>query len=366
MPPDDTPERELESLRESERRLRAIIEAEPECVKVLAPDGMLLEMNPSGLAMIEAERLTDVLGQSVLSIVAPAYREVFAELTARVLAGETGELEFEIVGLRGTRRWLETHMVPLRDPSGTITAALGITRDISERKRAESALRASQERLRSLAHRLQEVREQERARIARDIHDGIAQTLTALKLDLRWIRDTLNGERPDLASKLDDMTEAVGLTIQDMRRMSTELRPEVLDHLGLAAAIEWAGREFQRRTGIGCRLRAGIHDVALERDAATGLFRIFQEALANVARHAGAASVTITLREQPGAVVLELWDDGRGITEQQRAGTGSLGLLAMRERALLLGGSLDVRGVPGRGTHLSVRIPVSAPTLQRA
>src|SRR6267143_1201043 len=172
------------ALQASENRLRAIIESEPECVKLVDHQGRLLDMNPAGLEMIQAANIEQVRGMLIAEVVAPEHREAFNHLHQRVFAGESGTLEFEIVGLHGKRRWLTTHAVPLRDASGRIQAALGITRDITEARRAEEQLRASRGALRSLATRQQDVREDERTRIAREIHDSLGQALTALKLQL--------------------------------------------------------------------------------------------------------------------------------------------------------------------------------------
>src|SRR2546425_3277779 len=174
----------LERLTESEQQLRAIFETEPECVKLLDRQGRLLNMNPAGLTMIEAGSMEEVVGRDVLSIVAPEHRTAFAALTRQVFDGKSGTLEFEIVGLKGTRRWLETHAVPLHGTDGRITALLGVTRDITIRKRAEGALARSRAQLRRLTARLEAVREEERTRIAREIHDQLGQALTALKMDL--------------------------------------------------------------------------------------------------------------------------------------------------------------------------------------
>jgi len=164
-----------DALRESEARLRTIIAIEPECVKLTDRQGRVLEMNPAGLAMIEADTIDMVRGHPIFDVVAPEHRAAYLDLHRRVLEGESGTLEFEIIGLKGRRRWLATHAVPLRDGSGAVQAFLGITRDVTETRRAEQQLRASRTALRSLATRQQDIREDERTRIAREIHDSLGQ-----------------------------------------------------------------------------------------------------------------------------------------------------------------------------------------------
>jgi signal transduction histidine kinase len=208
-----------------------------------------------------------------------------------------------------------------------------------------------------LAARLQTVREEERTRLAREIHDEIGQALTAIKIDLSaWARQRA-GDTADPADRARTMLTLVDETIQLVRRIATELRPGILDDLGLVAAIEWAAKEFQQRTGIACHASLPDSDITLDVERATAFFRIFQETLTNVARHAAAREVNVRLAWEDGALHLVVHDDGVGITDEQLAGTRSLGIVGMRERALLLGGEFTIDGRPDAGTTVSVRIP---------
>src|SRR6266566_3628485 len=407
-----------DALRESETRFRTIIESEPECVKLLDAEGRLLDMNPAGLAMVQADNIEAVRGRPIVEVIAPEHRAAFTELHRRVFAGESGTLEFEIIGFKGKRSWLATHAVPLRDAAGTIQAVLGITRDISRRriaeralveseerfckafyantlpllitrlsdgmvldtneafihlvkrprdeiigrttvelgfihaarraeiidmlsktgvvndvelevksadgpphtgllslvrlelggqdctlgtyrditeaKRAEAQLRASRAALRSLATRQQDIREDERTRIAREIHDSLGQALTALKLQLVAAQDAAR-EAPALSARLAETAAMVDDLVKGVRRIATELRPPILDQLGLPAAVEWLAQDFSRRTGLHCRTAISPTDGAISNELATALFRIVQEALTNVLRHAGATRVDIEL-----------------------------------------------------------------------
>jgi len=345
------------ALQASENRLRAIIESEPECVKLVDDRGRLLDMNPAGLAMIQADSIEQVRGMCIVDVIAAEYRAAFAELHQRVFTGESGTLQFEIVGLKGQRRWLATHTVPLRDASGRIQAALGITRDITEARRADEQLRASRGALRSLAARQQDVREDERTRIAREIHDSLGQALTALKLQLVAAHEMVDAKAPEIAERLCETAAMVDELVKIVRRIATELRPPILDQLGLPAALEWLAQDFSRRRGITCDVTLLPVNGAITDELATALFRIVQEGLTNVSRHAGASHVQISLGLSGGCVTLEIGDDGRGITEAATTGPQSLGILGMRERAAALGGVLEVMPRTGGGTRVSAWFP---------
>ncbi len=232
-----------------------------------------------------------------------------------------------------------------------------------ERHQAQRQLEASQKQLRQLSAHLQAAREEERARIAREIHDELGQTLTALKIDLSGLRRSLDSETLLLQEKCVSMSELIDTTVQSVRRIATELRPGILDDLGLVAAIEWQLSEFQSRTGIECQLTSNLEESALGADGKTALFRIFQETLTNVARHANATSVVVNLEEGPDDVTLQVQDNGRGITESDIAKSRSFGLLGISERVHLLNGELSVHGVPGQGTTIVVHLSLGpAPT----
>ena len=233
----------------------------------------------------------------------------------------------------------------------------------ADAKRAEEELRGSREQLRRLAAHLQSVREKERTRIAREIHDGLGQALTGLKMDLSWLARKWD-ERHDLLSQISlrektkSMLDVVDSIIQTVRTISTELRPGVLDYLGLAAAIEWQVHEFQKRTATQCQLSLPTEEILMDGTCSTAMFRIFQETLTNIARHAHSTKVKINLEEKDDSAILEVADNGRGIRQSNLSDPKSLGLLGMRERALLLGGEVSIRRNDGEGTTVIVRIPL--------
>jgi signal transduction histidine kinase len=219
-------------------------------------------------------------------------------------------------------------------------------------------LKESSRLLQALAANLELAREEERTQIARELHDQLGQALTVMKYDLSWLTDRLVQKDATLAQKAKAITEQMDTMVKTVRRISTELRPGMLDDLGLAASIEWQARDFEKRTGILCVVSVPAEDLPLARAQAIALFRIFQESLTNVARHARAQHIEVTLTNTPEVLTLQVHDDGRGIQKQEIAGLRSLGLLGMRERAKRLGGTFDIYGVPGDGTIVTVSIPI--------
>src|SRR5262249_19749644 len=224
----------------------------------------------------------------------------------------------------------------------SVNRALREASERAEHRKAEERLRQSHEQLRALSVYLQSVREEERTRIAREVHDELGQALTSCKLDLSWIATKLPKELKDLQAKAKDLSAHIDSTILTVRRISTELRPGVLDHLGLLAALEWQANDFQNRTGIRCDVNTTVREPQLDQNLSTTLFRIFQETLTNVIRHAGATQVSVDLRRSRDSITLEVTDNGRGISKDEMTNTRSMGLLGMRERAALLGGVFKI------------------------
>lgn len=241
-----------------------------------------------------------------------------------------------------------------RDELGVLASHFDEMAASLERQELES--RASTEALRKLTHRLQSVREDEQFRIAREIHDQLGQVMTALKMDTANIRRQVGAAHPGVTERLGDMMAVLDTAAETVRRISGELRPPLLEDLGLAAALEWQGREFAGRSGVELAMDVAGDLPHLPLPVATGLFRIAQEALTNVARHARATRVAVRLRWQDGAIELEIEDNGVGFVVSERPLT--LGLLGMRERAELLGGTLTVTAKPRQGTRVTVRVPI--------
>ena len=247
---------------------------------------------------------------------------------------------------------------PFRRPDGTVVGIVEDFKDISERKRAEKEIRESRERLRELTSHLQLIREEERGRIEREIHDELGQALAALNMDVYWIRKRLPKEAVALREKTEDMSRLIGRTVDSVRRICLELRPWLLDDFGLSAAVEWLTGEFAERTGLPCRTSITPREILLDQDVSIAVYRILQEALTNIIRHAEASRVEVELDYTSPLLRLRVADDGKGM-DQAGKKKGSFGLIGIRERAHGFGGDVVIRS-SGKGTSLEVRIPVGA------
>jgi signal transduction histidine kinase len=281
---------------------------------------------------------------------------LLAVASAGILAGNIVGVWIDASGSQG----LYVGAVPYA--AWVLLLSIEIARDYrlraDERNHALQALEHSREELRQLTAGLLTTREEERTAIAREIHDELGQALTALKMDVAWMGARSPADAPPaLRQKLAAMSGLIDDTIVTVRRIATSLRPGVLDDLGLAAAVEWQTQEFEQRTGIACSLRASVDEAAFDPPLSTALFRILQESLTNVARHSRAHLVTVTLEHLGSDVVLEVRDDGIGITAADAANARSIGLAGMRERAQLVGGRLLISGTEGAGTTVRVRVP---------
>jgi signal transduction histidine kinase len=252
------------------------------------------------------------------------------------------------------------------DEHGNIVALIGISEDITERKAAELHLQQSHERARALSSRLQTLREEERTRIAREIHDHLGQLLTALKLDLYSLERKSAAIaqvelKETLKSKIETVRDLADEVIESVQRIASELRPGILDRLGLVAAVEVEAQAFQGRSGIECNWTLPKDTVSLSDEQAIGVFRIFQEILTNIARHARASAITIALTAEGGELTLVVHDNGIGINQSDIENAKSLGILGMQERAAMLGGKLSFTQAPVKGTTVTVKVPLKKP-----
>jgi len=296
----------------------------------------------------------------------PVSREMFP--TWRALRGETGtNMEYRYTRKdTGESLIASLSFAPVRAEGGAITGAVITARDVTDRKRAEEAERENEkialqrEQFQALALRLRRAREEERTRVARDLHNQIGQILTAIKLDLTWMGRHLPKAKDELRERLNGTIGMITEGVRSVRNICSGLRPGVLDDLGLAAAIEWQANEFAARTGIECAVSVPSADLKIPGDQATEFFRIFQECLTNVMRHAEARSVSVGLLEDEGELVLMVADDGKGFDDSTVS--KSLGFLGMKERAQVCGGSLEIASIPGNGTTVALRVPLHSET----
>jgi two-component system sensor histidine kinase UhpB len=348
-----------QSLAESEERLRLVVDgARDYAIHLLGPAGQVLTWN------LGAEKLFGYSADQILgkdsSVFCEGARTGQESLCGRLRqTAEEGRLEFEGWLLRrdGHRFYANVVDTALRDETGELRGFSRVVRDITEQKRIEDELRGSQHQLRALAARLEAIREEESRRIAREIHDELGDALTALKVDVSWVVKKLPSKPADLAKRLKGMEEKINSTMRSVQRIATELRPRMLDELGLVAAVRWRIRELQTRTGIRCALTTNVGDSVARGAVAVAMFRILQEALTNVVRHARSKCITVNLDESDGALRMEIRDEGVGIRECMANEPASLGLLGMKERALLLGGEVQIRAAHGKGTSIIAKIP---------
>jgi PAS domain S-box-containing protein len=347
-----------EALRQSESHLRAIVETEPECVAKVAPNGEILQMNPAGLAMIEAESFAEVKGKSVLPLIAPKHQAAFKALLGGVCSGNRANLEFEIVGLKGARRWVESYAVPIAtivDETGS-SCMLAVMRDLTERKQGEEALRG-------LSTRLLRLQDEERRRIARELHDAIGQNLVGLVTNLTLAHKSAGKIHPKTRQALSGGLEMAERCLKEMRTLSYLLHPPLLDEDGLASALTWYVKGFTERSEIKVDLKVSSNFGRLPQEVETTLFRVVQESLTNVHRHAKSPTASIRLSRRATGVKLEIRDKGQGMptkalhSSNQNSGQLGVGIMGMRERIRQLAGQLEIDS-SRRGTTVRVVIPL--------
>jgi PAS domain S-box-containing protein len=490
--------------RESEERFRAIVKATPECVKVVAPDGKLLAMNSAGCTMVEAERESDVVGQSVYGLIAPEFRQRFIEFNESVCQGKKGHVEFEIVGLKGARRWMETHAVPMRDPATGQTVQLAVTRDVTAQREANEKLRRSEEELRTLANsipqlawmanpeghifwynqgwyeytgttleqmegwgwkslhdpnilprvlekwnesirtgtpfemefplrgvdgvfrwfltrvspfrdaqgkitrwfgtntnideqrqllrslseardhleqgvqertaelqaanenlrdlssRLLKVQDDERRRLARELHDSVGQIMAALSMNIAVVQSQSHKLDALGARAIQENAQLVQQASAEIRTLSHLLHPPLLEIAGLVSALRWYVDGFSERSHIKVDLEIPTDFTRLPNDTELAIFRIVQECLTNIHRHSGSSTAAIRIQQNGSRLLVQVQDNGRGIPQQKQqelmeSGRGGVGFGGIRERLRQLGGTLEITS-DGSGTVVSATL----------
>jgi PAS domain S-box-containing protein len=346
-------------------RLRAILESAMDAIIAVDEKANIVVFNRAAEQAFRCPR-REAYGAPLERFVPERYRAALRAQIAEIgRAGATSRPADHPHSLWGLRADGEEFPIEVSISEAIVAGRryyTAILRDATRRKQYEDTLKTQQEEMRELSARVLEAREEEKTLIARELHDELGQLLTALKMDLSWMRERLPADNAELAGKARQMNAMLDQTVASVRRISADLRPLMLDDLGLTDAAQWLVEDFGRRAGIECRLDlnadAGLD--ALERPAATAVYRALQESLTNIARHSGAKSARVALGLRDGALELEIEDDGRGISREEIAKSRSLGLKGMRERIVYLGGSLEVEGAPGRGTRVRVRLPVGS------
>ena len=362
---DITERKRAEETLERERNLlRTLIDHIPDAIYVRDTANRFVLANETVARRMGAASPADLIGKTDADFYPAKQAAHFTALDREVLAGRAlVNFEEDITHLDGKRRFILATKVPLRNAQGEVIALVGIGRDITDHKRVIKALRQSEARLHALMARLQAVREEERIHIAREIHDTFGHALTDLKFDLAWLGRRLTeagvGSRTAIQRRIAAMGKRVEMEMESVRRISGELRPALLDTVGLVPAIEWLAKGFQARTRIRCRMVLPPAPLPLDGARSTAIYRVLQELLANVARHARATTVNIRLQAGAGWVELRVSDNGRGIPKSAVNDPHSLGLLGASERAGSLGGRLLIHGECNQGTTVTVRLPMA-------
>ncbi|HTL60040.1 MAG TPA: response regulator [Nitrospira sp.] len=348
-------------LRRSEVFLESIVENIPHMIFVKdAGELRFVRFNRAGEELLGHTR-QNLIGKSDYELFPKEEADFFTGADRDVLRKcEVLDIPEEPILTRAKgQRCLHTKKIPILDENGQPVYLLGISEDITERKRAENQLQRSFELLRTLSQRLDVVREEERTRIARELHDELGVRMTCMKMDLTRLLGMLRESlfpREKMEDKIRSMSADADSTIAEVQRLAAELRPGVLDDLGLIAAIEWQCQDFERRSGIRCLCEASSDEIKISPSRATAAFRICQEALTNIVRHAKATFVRVLIKESGDDVLIEIQDNGSGIPADKINDGSSLGLLGMKERSMAIGGWLSIAGWPGKGTTVTLRL----------
>ncbi|MBP6671915.1 MAG: PAS domain S-box protein [Bacteroidetes bacterium] len=345
-----------QALIDSETKYRHLVENLDEGIWVIDQHSVTTFVNVR-LAEILGYSIKEMIGRSLFEFIEKDALKRTADAVERRKTGKKEQSESVILTKNKTPITISVVTYPTFGADGGYTGAVAAVTDITDRKRASEAIEASRDQLRQLAIRVEQVREEERTSIAREIHDELGQNLTGLKMNLSWLAKKLLDQK-NLHDKVVHMNDLVDVTIDEVRRIATELRPGMLDELGLGAAMVWHGKNFERESGIDCRVEIGESVQNISRKCSTAMFRIFQEALTNIARHAKASLVVTVLTIEGDILKMELTDNGIGFNDASVNDTKSIGLLGMKERALALNGSLLISSGKGSGTKITTMIPL--------
>jgi two-component system, NarL family, sensor histidine kinase UhpB len=352
-------ERMVAAMRDSAARLNGIIQSAMDAIITVDDRQDIVIFNPAAEEMFGCAA-ENVLGTPLDQFIPGAFREAHRRhverfgatgVTRRRMAGQS-----EITGLRANGDEFPVEASISQVMVGGKRLFTVILRDITRRKRSERELQESQAQLRQLSGALQSVREEEKARIARELHDELGQALTGLKMDLAELMAQLRPEQAEAVRRGEAMRSLLDSTVASVRRIATELRPLMLDDLGLIPTIEWLVNDFSQRTGIAIELSLPGPDLEVDADRATGIFRVLQESLTNVARHAEASRVQVRLSASEHTIRLVVHDNGKGIDPSVEREVRTLGLLGMRERAAMLGGELTLESSRDAGTTIAMSV----------
>ncbi len=358
------------SIQQNEARLFSIIQSAMEVIITIDEKQNIIIFNPMAEKIFRCSA-TEAIGTPLSRFIPERFRAAHGTHVERF--GDTGVSERQmgkqraLFGVRadGEEFPIEASISQIQDARGKLYTVM--LRDITERRKAEAALQTSRNELRQLSANIQSVREEEKTRIARELHDDLGQRLTALKMDLSLLESILPADNAvPVLKRIKGMHELIDSTVMSVRRIAADLRPVMLDDLGLVSAIEWLVHDFSTRYGIAAKSTLEQRDLGFDSASATALFRMIQEALTNVARHAEATEVQVILQQEDSECVVQVRDNGKGMNSKAQCKPKSFGLLGMRERASLLGGKMTVDSVIDQGTTVIISVPMPSPNLEKA
>jgi PAS domain S-box-containing protein len=345
------------ALRDSESFNSSLLNNSPNPILVINPDTSIKYVSPS------LEELTGFTSKELIGKKIPYpwwpeenTQQHLNEFITFFHKGE-GTVEKVFHKKNGERFWAHVSLIPIKE-SSEIKYHLSNWVDITERKKTEDRLAKLNEELRNLSAHLETIRESERERISREIHDELGQALASLKMDVCWLTDNLGHKQEPLRELTVSMAKRIDVTVQTVKRICMDLRPKLLDDIGLGGTVEWLTQEFEEATQIKCNVKCRLDEELLDSNRTTTIFRILQEALTNIYRHSNATKVSITLKKYRNKVFLKVCDNGKGITQEQLCSPKSFGLIGIRERVHFLGGDVKIHGTSGIGTNLIIRIPL--------
>ena len=360
----DVSERRQEQIETAEQA--ALLELTQDSVFVIDIDGTVLFWSRGAEAMLGYSK-SEAVGKISHDLLHTEFLQPLAEIREELMRAGHWEGDIITTAQDGRRIVMSSRWALQWGKRDQSPRVLVINSDLTERKLGEETLVLQREQLRALAERLQCVREEDRKRVARDLHDQIGQILTAIKMDMTWITRHLPESEGEVLDRLKESIQLINDGVKAVRTICSRMRPGVLDDLGLAAAIEWQANEFASRNGVQCQVTVPPVDLHLDGDRATAAFRIFQECLTNITRHAQAKSVRVALIQEDESIFLVVEDDGIGFCESGLSNSlGSLGLLGMKERAQFCGGDVHITSSQGNGTTVNVRVPVDTPRVERS
>ena len=348
-------ERKIE---ESELRFRTLTRHAPVGIFETDAAGLTTYVNETWMDFTGMS-FNEAMGDGFLKAIHPEDREQqIKNWENKTAKSEPSFSEYRIIDKAGKQRWINGNAIPVINETGIVTGYLGTISDVSSIKKSEQVLQERTEQLKELSTHLQNVREDERMNIAREIHDELGQQLTGLKMDIAWLQKKAGQEDPAIKNKFEDTLRLIDGTVRSIRRIATELRPSIIDDLGLNAALEWLVSEFSERMNINIQYENDFDDKNVNPDISIGLFRILQESLTNIAKHANANRVLIILKKVDEALHFSVADDGVGFDNSGGQRQRSFGLLGIRERTYMLQGEYEIFTEPGEGTKIKVCIPL--------